>query len=286
MPPVLEQKQKQQQQQKKALRKKKKHFFKIEAIYIYPIKSCAPMRVDHWWPLKRQGGGFEYDRAWVIVDQNQVALSQKRHAISLTNLRAQVDLGLGRLKLEYRNEEAFEMSVNAAAAAEHDGEGSSSVYHMGMRCVDEGDRVAEWLTRVLGLASQCRLLRLMAPADRRDTFNRDHNASSTSTLASFNKKADFLLVNETSVKKLRKFLDRRLGYFLLFFQTFQSECLSRKEDAVSIHILCTGKLTTLSSNMETVFNLGSPFVSYRQLRQNTTDTTPLTSTDYEFGFTF
>jgi uncharacterized protein YcbX len=48
---------------------------KLQDIYIYPIKSCAGIRVSEWQVLEK---GLQYDRQWMLVDQNQQFLSQRK----------------------------------------------------------------------------------------------------------------------------------------------------------------------------------------------------------------
>lgn len=152
----------------------KKHYFKILHLLIYPIKSCAPMSVDVPWPL--YGGGLLYDRNWIITDSSLVALSQKRIP-SLTRVKPYVDLRRNVLVMSHEDEQ-FELNLNQSKPST----ASSSLGE------DEGDDVSNWLTRVLKLKENCRLIRI------RENKN------------SFAYKGDFLLINETSIQKLRQFL--------------------------------------------------------------------------------
>ncbi|CAN0402323.1 unnamed protein product, partial [Ectocarpus sp. 8 AP-2014] len=52
----------------------------LEAIYVYPIKSCAPQRAGAppptLWPLGPSG--LAYDREWAVVDRRDRALRLKQ----------------------------------------------------------------------------------------------------------------------------------------------------------------------------------------------------------------
>ncbi|CAM9686376.1 unnamed protein product, partial [Ectocarpus fasciculatus] len=51
----------------------------LEAIYVYPIKSCAPQRAGApppTWPLGPTG--LAYDREWAVVDRRDRALRLKQ----------------------------------------------------------------------------------------------------------------------------------------------------------------------------------------------------------------
>lgn len=48
----------------------------LKEIYIYPIKSCAALKVEHSWEICDKG--LKYDRDWMIVNESGVALTQKQ----------------------------------------------------------------------------------------------------------------------------------------------------------------------------------------------------------------
>lgn len=52
---------------------------RLEAIFVYPVKSCAGVRVDHWPLVPPQGQGLFYDRIFAITDDSGRVLSQKTH---------------------------------------------------------------------------------------------------------------------------------------------------------------------------------------------------------------
>ncbi|KAJ1400724.1 hypothetical protein B484DRAFT_405949, partial [Ochromonadaceae sp. CCMP2298] len=49
---------------------------RLAAIFVYPVKSCAGMRVSAW-PLCPSG--LLYDRGWAVVDSRGRAVTQKSH---------------------------------------------------------------------------------------------------------------------------------------------------------------------------------------------------------------
>ena len=48
---------------------------KLQDIYIYPIKSCAGIRLKSWQVTEK---GLQYDRQWMVVDHNREFLSQRK----------------------------------------------------------------------------------------------------------------------------------------------------------------------------------------------------------------
>lgn len=51
----------------------------LAAIFVYPVKSCAGIRVDHWPLLPPCSQGLLYDRIFAITDDSGRVLSQKLH---------------------------------------------------------------------------------------------------------------------------------------------------------------------------------------------------------------
>jgi len=48
---------------------------KLSAIYLYPVKSLAGIKVNQWQVTEK---GLQYDRKWMLVDQNHRFLSQRQ----------------------------------------------------------------------------------------------------------------------------------------------------------------------------------------------------------------
>jgi molybdenum cofactor sulfurtransferase len=171
------------------LNKTEKQYFKISNIYIYPIKSCAPMKIKDKWCIKN--GGFTYDRNWLILDNNYVPLTQKRFKL-LTKIRPFIDLDLNILKIEY-GDESFEIQLQP----KHEITENKLIHIKNMTCYDEGDVVSEWLSRfVFKTNNKYRLARI---------FNSNHNDDKAKI--SFSNKADYLLINENSIRKLKSYLN-------------------------------------------------------------------------------
>lgn len=61
---------------------------RLAALYLYPVKSCAPQQVPAW-PIGPNG--LLYDREWAVCGPDGQLLSQKR-VPRLTQVRAEVDL--------------------------------------------------------------------------------------------------------------------------------------------------------------------------------------------------
>jgi molybdenum cofactor sulfurtransferase len=68
---------------------------RLSAIYLYPIKSCAPQAVTSW-PLGPNG--LLYDREWALVGPDGSVITQKRLP-KMTQLQPEVDLAAGLMRV-------------------------------------------------------------------------------------------------------------------------------------------------------------------------------------------
>lgn len=167
-----------------------KQYFKINYIYIYPIKSCAPMKIkDKWW---MDSGSFIYDRNWLILDSNLIPMTQKRFNL-MTKIKPLIDIESNILRLEYEDQ-SFEMQL------EQDELIKNKIIHIkNFNCYDQGDLVSEWLSNCVFKSNEnFRLARIC------DSICNDK------TKATFANKADYLLINENSIHKLKNYLDSNL----------------------------------------------------------------------------
>lgn len=163
-------------------------YFKITALYLYPIKSCAAMKIQNSWPLNNHG--LIYDRFWVIVDNNGIVLTQKRLPL-LTHLRPSINLEKNTLSLYFKSEK-FELKLEKSFD-ERDKKQNIILNSMSSQVgYDEGNEVSMWLTRIFGFKEPCRLIKSALNSD------------------AFMNKAEYLLINEKSIALLRKYLMKNL----------------------------------------------------------------------------
>lgn len=170
-----------------------KQYFKLVNLFIYPIKSAAPFEINTKWPLSEITNSLLYDRNWVIIDANQIPLTQKRLP-TLVNLHASIDLKRRVLKLVY-NGSSFSLDLDILKSEES----SLSVCIKAMSGYDCGDLVSKWLQDTMKLDYECRLVRL---TNERNCGNDDNRIKS----GTFSNQADFLLISSNSIRKLRKHL--------------------------------------------------------------------------------
>lgn len=72
---------------------------KLIGISLFPIKSCAAFDVSEEWPVTETG--LKYDREWMIISANGVALTQKQ-APQMCLITPRICLARKNLILEFR----------------------------------------------------------------------------------------------------------------------------------------------------------------------------------------
>lgn len=182
----------------------------LNQICVYPIKSCAPHRIDTngaRWPLTERG--LRYDREWMIVNgRTGVALTQKTNT-SLCLVQPHLDTRRGRMRLRFAADDSdagVSVPLSTADTDEVDFAGTlcqSKVCGDRIEGLDCGDAVAKWLADVL-CESDVRLIRQSADDRRRFRRKRDDSAGQRISLAN---QAPFLLINMASVDWLIERVD-------------------------------------------------------------------------------
>lgn len=142
--------------------------FTIDALYLYPVKACAGVAVDH---LVIDGeGGATGDRHWAIVNARGDVTWQGDHPrLALVHPQVTEDA----LVLTTPGMAPVHVSATAALAPVqvtiwNERDRRAEVFD----AEDAGNAAAAWLTRVTG--ALLRLVRLGDMARRRDTVNRLH----------------------------------------------------------------------------------------------------------------
>ncbi|XP_001355033.4 molybdenum cofactor sulfurase [Drosophila pseudoobscura] len=165
---------------------------------IYPVKSCAAFKIEEGgagagrtWPLTAQG--LQYDREWMIVDMNGMAVTQKRCS-ELCLIRPLIRDD--QLVLHFGDSPAgVSLPLSLADQAENSSRCRSKVCRQPVEGLDCGDEVALWLSQHLGLEG----LRLLRQSSQRSTPNGVRQQQKLSLV----NQAQFLLVNRSSVRSLQ-----------------------------------------------------------------------------------
>jgi MOSC domain-containing protein len=164
---------------------------KIDALYVYPIKSCAGIAVDRARVTSR---GLEHDRRWMVTDENGKFLTQR----TLPEM-ALVKLAIGARGLVVtRGDAALELPFIIADGARLDVE----IWDDRVRGVRH-DAGSDWFTRALGRPVQL----VCMPDDSERPVERDY--ARDGDVVSFADGYPLLVVNRASFEDLNTRSDVR-----------------------------------------------------------------------------
>ncbi|MFI6348656.1 MOSC domain-containing protein [Streptomyces sp. NPDC050560] len=121
----------------------------------YPVKGCAGTPVSGT-PLT--GAGLAHDRAFMVVDEDGVYRTQRRHP-GLALITPAIAADGTRLTLAAPRHGAVDVEVTTSAPRR-----TVDLFGAPLRGIDQGDTVAGWLSDVLG--APCRLVRVPPEHDR------------------------------------------------------------------------------------------------------------------------
>lgn len=175
----------------------KSDVIKLHEICIFPIKSCAALRVDTNWPINRRG--LKYDREWMIVRSTGVAMTQKSDT-KLCLIRPSIDESENTLTLSFPYVDDVRIPLKRPL---NDNKTISSLCQSKI-CGDRiegfdcGDEVAAWLSDIL-CSSGLRLIQ-QTETDKRTS----KNGADSQQEISLSNQAQFLLINVASVDWLTK----------------------------------------------------------------------------------
>ncbi len=120
---------------------------KISALHIYPIKSCAGHSVQSATLTPR---GFKHDREFMIVDSDNMFMTQRKHpAMALI----QPEVTDKTLTLNAPGMDEITIDIQKHGLPE-----TVTVWRSVCEAIDQGDAVAAWLTAYL--KDECHLVRM------------------------------------------------------------------------------------------------------------------------------
>jgi uncharacterized protein YcbX len=161
----------------------------VIGLYIYPIKSCSGSFIERAVIGSR---GFVHDREFMIVDREGLFLTQ-REIPKLSLVKPEIKDG--QVHLSAPGMPALEMEINTSGKADLE----VTVWHDSCRAIDQGDKVANWLSDFI--SRTCRLVRL------KDDFVRPvekNYAKRVSDQVGFADGFPFLLIGQSSLDDLNR----------------------------------------------------------------------------------
>ncbi|XP_054847805.1 molybdenum cofactor sulfurase [Eublepharis macularius] len=177
----------------------------VTNIYLYPIKSCAAFEVAQW-PVGNQG--LQYDRNWMVVNQNGVCITQKQEP-KLCLVQPLIDLEKNVMTIKAEGMDPISVSLEEDSGSQTPVCHSKVCSHR-VQTYSCGERLAGWFSEFLG--RQCYLIR--QSSDFKRNANQKHEkgeATPTAAPLSLVNEAQYLLINRTSVLQLSDQITARLG---------------------------------------------------------------------------
>jgi len=168
----------------------------ISELYIYPIKSLPGIPVTQARVTEK---GFEYDRRWMLVDENNLFISQ-RETPQMTQL--QVSIKNDGLHIKHKtNGQLITIPFHALSS---DGQGEVTIWDD--TCVAEYVSVEanEWFTNALGI--NCRLVYM--PDDCKRIV--DQRYAPGDSVTSFSDGYPFMIIGQASLDDLNSRLSEAL----------------------------------------------------------------------------
>jgi len=112
----------------------------ITQLHVYPVKSMQGIFMD---AAKLTVRGLEYDRNWMVVDEEGRFLTQRK----LPGLAAiRVDITRDKLKFHHLSGDSFSVPIHKANYEEAE----VKIWKDNCEALDEGAEVSKWLTSILG----------------------------------------------------------------------------------------------------------------------------------------
>lgn len=187
----------------------------LSQIYIYPVKSLSGIAVSQW-PVDKNG--LQYDRKWMLIDEQNQFLSQRRLArMALIKTRIQHD----KLILSAPGQQDISLDLHPT-----DGEAITvSIWHDQCLARTVGSEVDDWLSRFL--QTECRLVYFPDDQQRIVDQRFAHPADQTAFSDGF----PFLIVSENSLNALNQALETPVSMQCFRPNLVISDCASYAEDS-------------------------------------------------------
>lgn len=169
--------------------------FKLAEINIYPIKSCRGISLKS---ANIKDRGLEYDRRWMLVDENNIFMTQrKNHTMAFINIEIKDDC----LIVNRGNSDMEPLSIPMNS---NDHEESVTVWDDTVNARVYNDDISGWFSDALN--AKCRLVYMT------DTINRfvEKPYAENNEVVSFADGYPFLIIGQESLNFLNSKLEEKL----------------------------------------------------------------------------
>lgn len=161
----------------------------VTGLFIYPVKGLKGIAKDR---AVLTPTGFEYDRHWMVVMPNGRMVTQRQIPEMALLTPSIVD---GRLIIKAADGDLIDIPLREVPEQRVD----VSVWNDNFEALDEGQRISDWLTRVLQFKHPLRLVRMAKDVIRPQS---EPALLGPETSTQFADAAPFLVTNESSLDDL------------------------------------------------------------------------------------
>ncbi|XP_071738484.1 uncharacterized protein [Rutidosis leptorrhynchoides] len=199
---------------------------RVKSIFIYPIKSCKPISVQH---ASISPTGFVWDRHWMVINSKGRGCTQR---VEPRLALIQVDLPLEAFSPAWQPNHSSYLVVRAPGMPELKVSLAKpsllsqgvSVWEWSGSALDEGHEAAQWFTDFLGKPS--RLVRFNEESETRPT----DPAYATGFNVKFTDAFQFLLISQASLDAVNEQLEEPVNINRFRPNIFVDGCESFAED--------------------------------------------------------
>lgn len=165
----------------------------VKELYIYPIKSLAGIPVQS---AKAEEMGFEYDRRWMLIDEENQFITQREHPI-LSQFYPQI------------KEDSIEISHLDTTHEFLIGENLSEpifskVWDDESKVVEVNKTTSKWFSEALGFS--CKLVKILNKGDRKHDSSRLNQILNVSLADGYS----YLLIGSKSFDQLNERLEEKI----------------------------------------------------------------------------
>jgi uncharacterized protein YcbX len=188
--------------------------YKVEELYIYPIKSLAGIRVES---AKAEEMGFENDRRWMLIDEQNQFITQRKYPI-LSQFYPQI-IG-DKISINHQNSRQ-EFSIHETL----DEPIFSKVWDDETTVVEVNKATSKWFSEMLGFG--CKLVKITSIGDRK------HNSTKLDTTLNVSL-ADgypYLLIGSESLDFLNEKLEEKISIARFRPNIVISSSIAHEEDS-------------------------------------------------------
>lgn len=165
----------------------------VKEIYIYPIKSLAAISCKS---AVADEMGFENDRRWMLIDAENVHITQREYPI-LSQFYPQISEG--KLSIAFKDEK-HEFSINEHLESIIE----SKVWDDKSEVVEVRKSTSKWFSQQLGF--DCKLVKMLKPGDRKHESSKSKEIYNVSLADAY----PYLLVGTQSLDFLNEKLEHEI----------------------------------------------------------------------------